>query len=142
MKPRKTTAPHLPIWRDAQRMLVWTEQAVRHFARYHKYTVGSQLRVQALAVCRLVIRAQATEASARFEVVAELHLAAEEMKLLLQMGKEIQAFRGWAEFEQGVQLALAIARQAAGWRRALAGRSGKAPATEREGAGALRAEVR
>lgn len=68
---RKSVAPHLPIWRDAQRLLVWAEQAVRRFSRYHKYTLGAQLREQALTVCRLVIRAQAT---ARAEVVTELHL--------------------------------------------------------------------
>ncbi len=34
----------LPIWRDATRMLVEIEQAVRRFPRYHKYTLGSELR--------------------------------------------------------------------------------------------------
>ncbi|MCG5548798.1 hypothetical protein [Halorhodospira halochloris] len=35
-----------PIWRDAQRLLVLTEEAVRRFPRYHKYTLGSGLRRQ------------------------------------------------------------------------------------------------
>ena len=84
----KATTSHLPLWRDGQRMLVWVEQVVRRFARYHKYTVGTQLRTQALTVCRLVLRAQAVDAHARLEVVNELHLAAEELKLLLQLGKQ------------------------------------------------------
>lgn len=37
----RTGAPHLPLWRDAQGLLLWTEQVVRRFARYHKYTLGS-----------------------------------------------------------------------------------------------------
>ncbi len=121
-------------------MLVWVEEAVRRFARYHKYTVGSQLRTQALAVCRLVLRAQAADPSTRTAVVTELHLAAEELKLLLQLGKEVHAFRSWAEFEQGVELALSIARQAAGWRRALQKARLHPAGNEREGVGAGRAE--
>ena len=38
----------LPIWRDTQRLLLETESTVRGFARYHKYTVGLELRQQAM----------------------------------------------------------------------------------------------
>ena len=47
----------LPLWRDAQQLLLQVELAVRSFARWHKYTLGSELRQQAMAVCRLVARA-------------------------------------------------------------------------------------
>ena len=43
-------ALHLPIWRDAQRLLVWTETVVRGFARCHKYTVGNPERVFSVAL--------------------------------------------------------------------------------------------
>ena len=46
-----------PIWRDAQRLMVLVEEAVRRFPRYHKYTLGSDLRRQAMHLCRLVNRA-------------------------------------------------------------------------------------
>jgi len=48
---------HLSIWRDANRLLVAIEQAVRRFTRYHKYTLGTDLRRQAMNVCRLILRA-------------------------------------------------------------------------------------
>jgi len=53
----------LPLWRDANRLLVDVENAVRHFGktpsppRYHKYTLGSDLRRQAMNICRRVARA-------------------------------------------------------------------------------------
>jgi hypothetical protein len=122
-------------------MLVWVEQSVRRFARYHKYTIGTQMRTQAMTVCRLVLRAQATTADERLAVVKDLHLAAEELKLLLQLGKEVHAFKSWAEFENGVELALAIARQAAGWRRALDKARLASGDQERGGAGVRRAEA-
>lgn len=45
----------LPIWRDANQLLVAIELAVRGFARYHKYTVGVELRNTCLRVCRRVL---------------------------------------------------------------------------------------
>jgi hypothetical protein len=47
-------APLPRIYRDCRRLLVHTEQAVRGFARYHKSTVGADLRRQAMAVMRPV----------------------------------------------------------------------------------------
>ena len=46
-----------PIGRDAQRLLVRTEEAVRRFPRNHKYTLSSDLRRQARRVHQLVNRA-------------------------------------------------------------------------------------
>ena len=48
---------HLPTWRDANRLLVAVEQAVRLFPRYHKYTLGTELRQQVMQMCRLIMRA-------------------------------------------------------------------------------------
>ena len=48
---------HLPIWRDATRLLLAIEQAMRLYPRYHKYTLGTELRRQAMRVCRLIMRA-------------------------------------------------------------------------------------
>ena len=49
--------PNAPIWRDAQRLLILVEEAVRRFPRYHKYALGSDLRHQALWICQLINRA-------------------------------------------------------------------------------------
>ena len=36
------TTPLPPIYRDCRRLLVLTEDMVRRFSRYHKYTVGTR----------------------------------------------------------------------------------------------------
>src|SRR5690554_4947760 len=48
---------HLPIRKAAMDLAVHLEQAVRRFSRYHKYTLGSELRQTAQRLCRLVARA-------------------------------------------------------------------------------------
>ncbi len=47
----------LPIWCDSQLLLVEVEQAVRQFPRYHKYTIGTDLRQRAIRILRLLTRA-------------------------------------------------------------------------------------
>ena len=44
--------PLPPIYRDCRRLLVHTEAVVQRFSRYHKYTVGTDLRQQAMALMR------------------------------------------------------------------------------------------
>ncbi len=46
----------LPIWRGANRFLLSIEKVVKHFPRYHKYNLGSELRKNALQICNLVHR--------------------------------------------------------------------------------------
>ena len=37
---------HLPIYKTAMDLAVYVEQVMRNFSRYHKYTLGSDLRQQ------------------------------------------------------------------------------------------------
>lgn len=48
---------HLPIWKAAMGLAVHLEHAVRRFSRYHKYSLGQDLRQCARRLCRLIIRA-------------------------------------------------------------------------------------
>ena len=43
----------LPLWRDSQRLLLEVEQAVRGFTRYHKYSLGAELRQPVLWTWRV-----------------------------------------------------------------------------------------
>ncbi len=86
---------HLPLWRDATGPLLAIEQAVRHFPRYHKYALGAEPRRQARQVERLT-------------------LAVDDLKVLIQLGKELEAFRRFDEFEAIARLAVAVGRQSAG----------------------------
>lgn len=51
------STPLPPIYRDCRRFLVLTEDMVRRFSRYHKYTVGTDLRQSAMAIMRTVNQA-------------------------------------------------------------------------------------
>ncbi len=95
----------IPIWRDANRLLLEIEQAVRHFPRYHKYTLGTEMRQQAMKICQLVGRAWRDKSHAP-EILPRLVMAVDDLKIQLQLGRELQAFRNFAEFERLAGLAV------------------------------------
>lgn len=106
----------VPLWRDASRFLVEVEDAVRRFPRYHKYTLGSELRGQAMNVCRLVARAaQAREPGTRQRLLEQLVWQVEDLKMSLQLGKELAAFASFAQFQRLAETAVALGRQSGGW---------------------------
>ncbi len=48
---------HLPIFKEAYDLTVHLEKIVRNFSRYHKYTLGSDLRSQSRQVVSLIAQA-------------------------------------------------------------------------------------
>jgi hypothetical protein len=108
---------HLPIWKDAIDLAVHLEKAVRRFPRYHKYSLGSDLRQCARRLCRLVTRANEVRAEARAKVLDELVLTVEDMKTLLTLAQETRAFGSFNEFAVATELVVSLGKQSGGWRR-------------------------
>jgi hypothetical protein len=50
---------HLPIYKRSYDLCLYLEQVVRGFSRYHKYTLGADLRDGARRVLKLIMRANA-----------------------------------------------------------------------------------
>jgi len=105
-----------PLWRDANRLLLLVEEAVHHFPRYHKYAIGGDLRRQAMLVCRLVARAF-NDTGGRSRQVEFLVVAVDDLKIQIQLAKELHVFRHFKEFQAIAELAVMVGRQSGGWRR-------------------------
>ena len=110
----------IPIWRDATALMLDMEQVVRHFPRYHKYTLGSEMRQQVMRVCRLINHAfnhPSQQAEDKRIVIQQLVMAVDDLKLQIQLAKELHIFRNFAEFERLSVLAVQIGKQSGGWLR-------------------------
>lgn len=83
--------PLPPIYRDCRRLQVHIEEVVRRFSRYHKYTVGADLRRQAMALMCGVHRAVHDRAQQAGPVQA-LVWQVDDYKLTLQLAMEVGAF--------------------------------------------------
>ncbi len=105
---------HLPIWRDANQLLLEVEQAVRNFPRYHKYSVGTDLRKQSMGLVRLITRAYRAEDDRRRQV-RRLVFAVDDLKVLIQLTKELHAFANFSQFQRISQLAVSVGKQSGSW---------------------------
>lgn len=120
---------YLPIWREANRLLLELEQAVRGFPRYHKYTLGSELRTTALRICQTIHRAHSRK-QGKPQLVQQLAELVDDLKMQIQLARELKAFQNFTQFQRVAELAVSLGKQAGGWlkqTRAAAGRREPSP---------------
>lgn len=108
-----------PIAKQAMRVMAAVDESVKRFARADKYQVGADLRQQAMAVARLVHLAWHQRRSGQLQRVHELVTAIDNLKLTLQLGEAVKAFRSFREFEVLARLVNDLGRQCGGWLKAL-----------------------
>lgn len=118
-----------PIARLSHRILADVENAVRRFARFHKYSTGADLRVGAMQVARCVHKAW-RDSDQRLSRVLELCSAVDDLKISLQLTKEVKAFGSFAEFEALAKLVNELGAQSGGWLKSLQSKGQNAQARE------------
>jgi hypothetical protein len=83
---------HLPIYRTAFDLAVHIEKIVRHFSRYHKYTVGTELRECSRNALKLIITANSQRGAARKATLLRLRQDLEWFTVLTRLCHESNAF--------------------------------------------------
>jgi len=105
-----------PVVKLAERIMLEVELIVRHFPRYHKYMVGERLRDHAMDVNFLCNRAWFDKTNqARW--LSRLVFKVDDFKSVLQLAKEVQAFKSFAQFEALARLVTDLGRQCGSWKR-------------------------
>jgi len=100
----------------AEHVMREVEEVVRHFPRYHKYQVGADLRDGARDVARLAHRAW-RDSGRKVQWIQQLVFAVDDLKLTLQLSKEVRAFKSFAQFEALARTVSDLGRQCGGWQR-------------------------
>jgi hypothetical protein len=104
---------HLPIYKRTYDLCLYFEEIVRNFSRYHKYSLGQDLRDGARRTLRLVVRANARRD--KVPVLLEAREELEELKVLLRLCHDAKAFPNFNSFEHAIALVVEIAKQNEGW---------------------------
>lgn len=104
---------NLPIYKKALELTVLLENMVRGFARYHKYSIGADMRNLSRVIAALIIKANSEKDKVR--TLTELRDKCEEMKFIITVGKEIKAYQNFNQFQLAAGLAVDLSRQSEGW---------------------------
>jgi hypothetical protein len=106
---------HLPIYRQAQELMVYVETVVRGFSRYHKYTIGTRLREATWQVLTLIVKTNNTPAPERRPRLVQLRDAVAEVDIALTTAKELKAFAKHEAYVNAARMAVDLGRQSEGW---------------------------
>ena len=106
---------HLPIYRAAFDLAVHMEKIVRHFSRYHKYSLGAELRSRSLAVLEQVIAAN--EREDRVQRLQTLRRQLEGLKTVARLCHESGGFSSTRSYLYVAERLVDLAKQNEGWLR-------------------------
>jgi hypothetical protein len=106
---------NLPVYKKALDLAEYFDKVVCHFAKRHKYTIGTRLFDLSCEV--LVLIAIANEKTERKEHLMQVLLALKKIKVLLHLCKQINAFHNFNSFEVAVKLVVEVSKQCEGWLR-------------------------
>ncbi len=104
---------NLPIFKKALEANLYIEDAVRGFARYHKYGIGSEMRQKARELLYSIPKVY--YADDKQKALVSLRDISEELKIVIYLAKEFKALRDFRQFEILSRLARELARQSQGW---------------------------
>ncbi len=110
-----TRYDHLPIYRTAFDLAVHLETVVKNFSRYHKYTLGTELRERSRRVLEHIV--QANSSREREPLLLALRQELEWLKVLTRLSHEAGAFASTRAYFYVSEQIVAIAKQNEGWLR-------------------------
>ncbi len=113
---------HLPIYKAAFDLNLYIEKIVRNFSRYHKYTLGTELRERAREVVKLIVRANNApkdDVEQRHTVLQRLREELEQMKLTVRLCKEVKAFHNFKSYQVTINQVIVLCKQNEGWLKSL-----------------------
>ena len=111
---------HLPIFREAYDLTVHVEKLVRGFSRYHKYTLGTDLRNKTRAILDQIVVANNSNGD-RLERLEDLRKQLESLKVLNRLCHDSGAFAGGTgSYLHMAERITDLARQNEGWIKATA----------------------
>lgn len=112
---------HLPIYKKAMDVAVHFEKVAAGFSRYHKYTLGTDLRNTSREILGKIVQANSTRV--KLPRLLELRNRLEELLILIRLCKEVKAFKSFKAYQFAVEEVASIGRQNEGWIRSV--RKGK-----------------
>jgi hypothetical protein len=110
---------NLPIYKKAFDLCVYIETIVKNFEKYHKYTIGTDLRNYSKELLFLIHKANISYD--RKNLLELLRDKCEELKMLIMLSKELKAFKSFKQFEHSSKLTVEVCRQSQGWLNSYAG---------------------
>ncbi len=110
---------HLPIFKAMMEETVLVENTVKFFSRYHKYTIGTELRSMCHDALGLIM--EANSLVDKTPALLRLRVLLERIKIHLVIAREVKAFNKPKTFLQLAEKVVNVSRQNEGWLKSAGG---------------------
>lgn len=104
---------HLPIYKQAMDVAVHFEKVVAGFSRYHKYTLGTELRNKSRDIVALIVKANA--ANDKYDHLLLVRERLDELLIIVRIAKEARAFKNSNSFQYAIEQVVSVCRQNEFW---------------------------
>ncbi len=104
---------NLPIYKSALNLCVYVETIVKSFEKYHKYTIGEDLRSFSKELLFMIHRANIS--NDKKVLLENLRNRCEDLKMLINLTKELKAFKSFKQFENCSRYTIEVCKQSQGW---------------------------
>ncbi len=95
------------------KLCIYTETIVKSFEKYHKYTIGTDLRNLTKELLFLIHRTNISKDKSK--LLESLRNRCEDLKMLINLTKELKAFKSFKQFENISKIAVEVCKQSQGW---------------------------
>jgi stage III sporulation protein SpoIIIAA len=106
---------HLPIYRTSFDLAVHIEKIVRNFSRYHKYSLGTELRENSRRILERII--EANNSQNRETILLQLREDLEKFKVLVRLCHQSGGFSNTKSYLYVSEQIVNLAKQNEGWLR-------------------------
>jgi hypothetical protein len=124
---------HLPIYKKAYDFTLYVEKTVHNFSRYHKYSIGTELRELTRDVLRLIRRAN-DATTERPQILLQARERLEDLKIAIRLCKDLKAFANFNSYQYSINEVVDLCRQNEGWLKNSPQKSGRPESVSRAGA--------
>jgi len=129
---------HLPIYKKAYDLTLYFEKIVHDFSRYHKYSLGAELRELSREVLRLIRRAN-DATTERASILLQARERLEDLKMAIRLCKDLKAFANLNSYQYSINEVVNLCRQNEGWLKSSLQKSGRPESVPHTRAGPERA---
>ena len=94
-------------------LCVYVETIVKNFDKYHKYTIGEDLRNYSKELLFMIHRVNSSHE--KMQKLQSMTNRCEDLKMLVNLAKELQAFKSFKQFETMSKHTVDVCKQSQAW---------------------------
>ncbi|HOB72548.1 MAG TPA: four helix bundle protein [bacterium] len=102
---------NMKMYRSAFSLMLYIEEEVAKFPRYHKYSIGSEIRKMIFEIVTMLAGFNENQCDKKVEIMKQILKEIEKLKIKLALSREIKAFKSYNTWFHAAEMLYEISAQ-------------------------------